>query len=90
MLIVSYDISNDKLRGKFSKFLSKFGYRLQYSMFEIKNSKRILGIVESDIRNKFEKRFGESDSIMILNLSKQCKITKYGYAKNDDDDLIII
>ena len=42
MLIISYDISNDKLRTKFSKFLCKFGYRLQYSVFEIKNSKRIL------------------------------------------------
>ena len=90
MLIVSYDISDDKLRSRFAKFLSKFGYRLQYSMFEIKNSKRILGIVESEIRNKFEKRFGDSDSIMILHLSKQCKITKYGYAKNDDEDLIVI
>ena len=90
MLIVSYDISDDKLRSKFSRFLSKFGYRLQYSMFEIKNSKRILGIVEAEIRNRFEKRFGESDSIMILHLSKQCKVTKYGYAKNDDADLIII
>lgn len=90
MLIVSYDISNDKLRSRFAKFLSKFGYRLQYSMFEIKNSKRILGIVESEIRNKFEKCFGDSDSIMILHLSKQCKISKYGYAKNDDEDLIVI
>jgi CRISPR-associated protein Cas2 len=42
MLIVSYDISNDKIRTRFAKFLSKFGYRLQYSIFEIKNSKRIL------------------------------------------------
>lgn len=90
MLIVSYDISDDKLRTKFARFLSKFGYRLQYSMFEIKNSKRILGIVEAEIRNRFEKRFGESDSIMILHLSKRCKITKYGYAKNDDEELIVI
>jgi len=90
MLIVSYDISNDRLRTKFSRFLSKFGYRLQYSMFEIKNSKRILGIIEADIRNRFEKYFGESDSIMIFHLSKQCKITKYGYAKNDDENLIVI
>jgi CRISPR-associated protein Cas2 len=59
-------------------------------MFEIKNSKRILGIIEADIRNRFEKYFGESDSIMIFHLSKQCKITKYGYAKNDDENLIVI
>ena len=27
MLLVSYDISDDKLRTHFAKFLSKYGYR---------------------------------------------------------------
>jgi CRISPR-associated protein Cas2 len=90
MIIVSYDISDDKLRTKFAKFLSKHGYRLQYSIFQIKNSKRILSLVSSEIKNKFEKKFDETDSIMILNLSEQCKITRYGYAKNDEEDLIVI
>lgn len=90
MLIVSYDISDSKLRTRFSKFLSKFGYRLQYSIFEIKNSDRILAIIEAEIRSKFANQFGQRDSVIIFRLSKQCKITKYGYAKNDDDDLIVI
>ncbi len=90
MIIVSYDISDDKLRTRFAKFLSKHGYRLQYSMFQIKNSKRILALVENEIKNKFEKKFNDTDSIMILNLSEQCKITRYGYAKNDESDLIVI
>ena len=90
MLVISYDISNDKLRTRFAKFLSKFGYRLQYSIFEIKNSPRILSVVEAEIKTDFEKDFDQSDSIIIFNLSKQCKITKYGYAQNDDEDLIII
>ena len=41
MLLVSYDISDDKLRTHFAKFLSKYGYRLQYSIFEISNSPKI-------------------------------------------------
>lgn len=90
MLIVSYDISNNKLRTQFSKFLSKFGYRLQYSIFEIKNSDRVLANIEAEIQGKFEKQFAQTDSIMIFNLSKQCKIMRFGYAKNDDSDLIII
>ncbi|MBN2768476.1 MAG: CRISPR-associated endonuclease Cas2 [Campylobacterales bacterium] len=90
MILVSYDISDDKLRTKFSKYLSKYGFRLQYSIFQIKNSKRILDIVSSDIKNKFEKHFGQTDSIIVFRLSEQCKITRYGYAKNDDEDLIII
>jgi len=90
LLIIAYDISDDKLRIRFSTFLSKFGYRLQYSVFEIKNSKRIMNLIEAEIRSEFEKKFGETDSIIVLNLSKQCKVTKYGYAQNDDEELIII
>jgi CRISPR-associated protein Cas2 len=90
MLIVSYDISNDKIRTRFAKFLSKFGYRLQYSIFEIKNSKRILSLIESEIQSDFERFFEETDSVLIFNMSKNCTITKYGYGKNDDESLIII
>ncbi len=90
MLIVTYDISDDKVRTKFSKFLSKFGYRLQYSVFEIKNSRRILNVIEAEIQSGFEKRFSQSDSVIIFNLSKQCKVTKYGYAANDDEDLLVL
>ena len=57
MVIVSYDISDDKLRTKFSKYLSKFGHRLQYSVFEIDNSNRILDNIVTDIKNRFEKCF---------------------------------
>ena len=42
MVVVSYDISNDKLRTKFAKYLSRFGHRLQYSVFEIDNSEKIV------------------------------------------------
>jgi len=90
MIIVSYDISDDKLRTRFSKLLLKYGFRLQYSIFQIRNSKRILALVSSEIKNKFEKHFAQTDSVIIFNLSEQCKITRYGYAKNDEEDLIII
>jgi CRISPR-associated protein Cas2 len=90
MLIVSYDISDDKLRTKFSKFLGKFGGRLQYSVFEIRNSDRVLENIKIEIKHKFEKRFSQSDSIIIFHLSGHCKTEKFGYAKNDESDLIII
>ena len=90
MLIVSYDISDDKLRSRFAKFLKKFGARLQYSIFEVKNSPRILNNIRAEIKNKFEKQFGEEDSVMIFLLSQQCKIERYGYAKHDDEMLIIV
>ncbi len=90
MLLISYDISNTKLRTKFSKYLKKFGFRLQYSVFQIKNSQRLLNLIKTDIENDFSKEFKETDSVYIFDLSQQCKITTYGYAKHNDDELIIV
>lgn len=90
MLLVSYDISDDKLRTQFAKFLSKYGYRLQYSVFEIKNSDRILENITTKIEKYYSEKFGQTDSVMIFILSKTCEIKKFGYAKNNDADLIIM
>jgi CRISPR-associated protein Cas2 len=89
MLLVSYDISDNKTRTSFSKFLSKFGHRLQYSLFEINNSKRILNLISIEIKNKYAKRFEETDSIMVFQMSSSCIITKYGYAKHQDEELVL-
>lgn len=90
MIIISYDISNDKLRTKFTKFIQKYGYRLQFSVFEITNSKRMLKNIMCEITNNFEKRFSQNDSIIIIETSETCKITKWGYAKNDNSDIIVV
>lgn len=90
MLIISYDIKNDKLRTRFSKFIKKYGHRLQYSVFEIDNSKRILDNIKREITNTFEQHFEQTDSVMIIETSENCKITKWGYAKNDDSSVIIV
>lgn len=90
MIIVSYDISDDKLRTKFAKYLLKFGHRLQYSVFEIDNSRRILDNIISDLKKKFEKRFAQSDSVIIFKLSSSCEVLRFGYARNDESDFMII
>lgn len=90
MIILSYDISDDKKRAAFCKFIKKFGYRLQYSVFRIDNSPRILNNIVLKIKNEFEKEFDETDSIYIFNLSKTCQITTFGYAAHEDADIIIV
>ncbi len=90
MLLVSYDISDDKLRSQFAKFLEKFGFRLQYSVFQVKNSPKVLANITAEIESKFSKKFTQSDSVIIFHLSKQCKKYTFGYAANDDDELIIV
>ncbi|MGP1361660.1 MAG: CRISPR-associated endonuclease Cas2 [Candidatus Fimenecus sp.] len=90
MVLISYDISDDKKRAKFNKYIRKFGHMLQYSVYEIENSDRILNNIISDINNKFIKYFDDSDSVYIFKLSKFCQTVKFGYAKHEDDALLIV
>jgi CRISPR-associated protein Cas2 len=92
MLIVAYDISNNKLRSQFSRFLEKHGYRLQYSIFQIKNSKRILNIIITEIEERFKKQFKNCDSIIIFQLSNTTTDTMltFGYTSNKDDDIVFM
>ena len=90
MVVVSYDISNDKLGGGVAKYLSRFGHRLQYSVFEIDNSEKIVNNIVNDLKNKYEKSFSQEDSVIIFKLSSSCEVLRFGYAKNDEKDFIII
>lgn len=90
MILISYDISDDKLRSKFSRYLKKFGHRVQYSVFEITNSKRMLKNIKLRIDYMFEDEFDQGDSVLIIETSEFCNITRFGYAKNDESDVIII
>ncbi len=90
MVIISYDIADDKKRAKFNKYIRKFGHMLQYSVYEIENSDKILNNITADINNKFLKIFDETDSVYIFKLSATCETMKYGYARNEDSDLLIV
>nr|WP_308649847.1 CRISPR-associated endonuclease Cas2 [uncultured Agathobacter sp.] len=68
----------------------QFGHRIQYSVFEIDNSKRIVDNIVNDLTNTFEKRFSQSDSVYIFKMSSSCEVLRYGYAKNEENDFFII
>ncbi|MFN4121671.1 MAG: CRISPR-associated endonuclease Cas2 [Flavobacteriales bacterium] len=89
VIIIAYDISSNKVRTKFSKFLEKYGVRVQFSVFEVKNSKRVLDIVLYQIENKFQKLFESGDSIYIFRADHKETI-RYGSAQLVDQDLILI
>jgi CRISPR-associated protein Cas2 len=91
MLLISYDFSNDKIRSVFSKFLEKFGRRIQYSVFEIKNSHRVLTNILKEIELRYKKKFKSTDSVLIFSVCEGCrkKIVRYGYAENEETDVII-
>lgn len=90
MLIVSYDFTDNRARSKFSKFLKKFGRKIQYSVYEIKNSQRILRNILDEVELRYKKQFKGSDSILIFQICEGCKkkIIRYGYAANEEKEII--
>lgn len=90
MVIISYDISDDKKRAKFNRYIRKFGHMMQYSVYEIDNSEKILNNIIADINNKWMRQFDQYDSVYIFRLSNTCEIQKFGYASNEDADLLIV
>lgn len=92
MLLVTYDIADDKVRTRFSKFLQKFGYRIQYSVFQIKHSEKILDNIVVEIEKRYKKNFTGADSVMIFKIPEhsQTKTIKFGYAKDMDDDILFL
>ena len=89
MLLVVYDIQSDKTRTKFAKFLKQFGRRVQYSVFEITNSPRILSNIETEIETHFGKYFTQGDSVLIYNVPDGACIGRYGFPVNEETDLVI-
>lgn len=89
MFLVMYDIENDKLRTHFAKFLTKFGIRIQYSVFAIKNSNRILNNIRVKIKEKFEPKFSQADSVLIYHIDDNACVGKFGFPLNEEDDLVI-
>lgn len=90
MFIVSYDIESDKTRTKFSKFLEQYGRRLQYSVFEIKNSQRILSNIKSELDHKYKKLFTNNDSVIIYGVCEACKnkIIRIGYHAQEEQEVV--
>jgi len=87
LVLVIYDIIDDKKRQKVAKVLKSYGYRIQKSAFECyvdeKNFKKlkeeVLGLVESD------------DLVSIYKLNKMVEITKHGHGSCDvfeDEDFL--
>jgi CRISPR-associated protein Cas2 len=91
MIIISYDFTDNKTRSAFSKFLKKFGYKEQYSVYKIKNSKRVLNNILKEIDLIYKKRIKKSDSVIIFPLCAICKkkMIRYGFAKNSESDIIV-
>ena len=89
MLVISYDIADDLTRSRFNRMLLKQGaIRLQYSVYEMANSKRIVDNLLLQIQH-FSKHFTRDDSIIIFDVDKK-NLVKYGSAIHLEQDIVFI
>lgn len=87
MIIVSYDITDNKMRTNFSKMLKKHGaIRLQFSVYEVVNTKRIMDNLIAKIE-AYSKHFTYDDSVIIFDVDSD-KLTKYGNAIHQDRSVV--
>lgn len=87
MIIVSYDISDDKMRTNFYKMLKSNGaIRLQFSVYEVRNTKRIMDNLVAKIE-AYAKHFTADDSVILFDVDSD-KLTKYGNAIHRDQAIV--
>lgn len=89
MIIISYDISDDLIRSRFSKMLMKnSAIRLQYSVYEVVNTKRVVDNLLVKIES-YAKHFTPADSVIIFDVQSD-KLIKYGNAVHRDKDVVYL
>ena len=90
MLIISYDISSDKTRAKFAKFLERNGVRIQYSVFKIEHSDRFLASLIEEIQDKFIPNLDPGDSVYTFHSCPCCEIKLLTGGKIQDEMFVVV
>ena len=90
LILISYDISDDKKRTKLAKKLKDFGPRVQYSVFEADVKKQEL----EKLKNVLDDiKLENGDSIRMYKLCQDCKkaIVIWGQGEiTEDKDFYIV
>jgi CRISPR-associated protein Cas2 len=66
MILVMYDIGNSRTRTRISKFLERYGRRLQYSIFEICQPDITIELIKKTIQIEYRPKIKNKDSILIV------------------------
>jgi CRISPR-associated endonuclease Cas2 len=90
MIICCYDFESNRTRARFSDFLKTYGRRIQYSVYEIKNSQRVLNNILKEVELRYKKHFTGADSVLIFQACEGCKkkIIRYGSACNEEKEVV--
>lgn len=71
MYVISYDLSNNRLRQKVAKELENYGKRVQYSVFECDISQKQLDILYPKLARIMQEE--DEGNIRIYTICKNCQ-----------------
>lgn len=87
LVVVIYDVSNDKRRTRIGKVLESYGFRVQRSAFECLLTKRGY----EKMVKRLENIIAKDDMMRIYKLTKNADVRIWGKVKETkEDDVVII
>jgi CRISPR-associated protein Cas2 len=89
LILVSYDVPDDRRRTRLAHTLKDFGERVQYSVFECRLDERAQQILRERLTRLIDP---EEDSLRIYRLCKECDrlLEVLGTAKHTDDPEVFV
>lgn len=86
IVLIIYDITDDKHRRNLVKILSSFGIRVQKSAFEARLNKRQY----NKLLSKLDKYYRDDDNIRIYRLQEYEEVKVYGTEDYSAEEVIVI
>ena len=86
LILVIYDIVDNKRRYKFVKFVEKFGFRVQKSAFEMIISESVYSRLVAGIPRIIE----SEDNVRVYRLPVSGEVAAWGSELTEKDEVIII
>ena len=68
---------------------SQGAIRLQFSVYEVNNTQRIINNIKTIIINTYSKQFTGADSVMIFNTTRE-SVEKFGNAIHRDANVVYL
>lgn len=90
LMIISYDVSDDKKRAKLAKYLAQFGSRIQYSVFKIEQAQRFLTTLIAELQEKIIVTLDPSDSVYVFRPCSSCQIELLTGGEIEEETFMII
>jgi len=89
LVMISYDVVDDKKRLKLMKYLKDYGDRVQKSVFECNLSPKIYEQVKSGVEEIVNKR---KDRVRYYKICKGCieKIEISGWGEVEEEDFLVV